>query len=75
MEIIFLPIERHYDLEAGMLIKRKTGEIELVGHINKNEGYCDCCSYGEIIEYSTSIMEHINALIAFENSKTGFIPK
>lgn len=73
MEIVFLLFERNTKLEAGMLVKRENGEIELVGHININEGYCDCCFFGEIVEYSSSLLNNINETIKNENIKTGFL--
>lgn len=49
-------------LNAGYLLKMRSGEIMLMGHINENLGGCDCCT--EIPEfYSTSYYDQVTAML------------
>lgn len=38
----------------GTLVRFKSGEVKLVGHVNKNGGCCDCCGddWRDVVEFA-----------------------
>lgn len=66
MEWINGPLETNKCLryDHAVLLLLNCGTVKVVGHMNKNSGYCDCCS--SIIEVE-SIVAH--SFIKLNNSK------
>lgn len=75
MKLEFKPYTDEIKLVPGMIVKKNDNELELVGHINDKEGYCDCCSYGEIIEYSDTFLNQISKSIALCYIEMDSIPQ
>ncbi|ESU28384.1 hypothetical protein FLJC2902T_17370 [Flavobacterium limnosediminis JC2902] len=63
MDIKFKKYDGKMDLRAGMIVKKDNGEVELVGHININEGDCSCCTFGSIVEYNDDTCNQLEEII------------
>ena len=45
------------ELPAGTLLLLKSGEILIIGDINRNLGYCDCCGERDAEYYCTDFVD------------------
>lgn len=62
--MIWIKIDKKFRdaIKSGSLIKLKDGSILLVGTVNENLGYCDCCPESNAEYYSNDLIEEIENL-------------
>jgi hypothetical protein len=59
------------DFKCGTLLKLKDGSVLIVGDINENLGYCDCCSESQIEYWTNEKVDELELLKSIWLSSNG----
>jgi len=49
-------------IKAGTVLKMKNGEIEIVGDVSSQLGYCDCCKANTIAYFTNDFADKFEAI-------------